>query len=150
MLSFLKEVLSQKEIEELREVLDFSLDPKIELEGLQEKIALANFFQAKLIKLIYKLRLMESDLEVAYEQWYATEIHNVAIEYDGIPELFKTHKDYEREIKKHPEYAEYKLLLDKIAISIKTLEMKEKELSSFDWKVKGIIDIHKIKHNLMY
>ena len=58
----------------------------------------------------------------------------------------KTHKDYEREIKKFPEYAEYKKLLDKVGVSIKSLEAKEKELASFDWKMKGIIDIHKIQH----
>ena len=150
MLAFLTEILTPKEVLELQEILDFSLNPKIELENLQEKIALANFYQAKLIKIIYKLRLTHIDLEIAFEQWFAAEIHNVAIEYDGAPELFKTHKDYEREIKKFPEYAEYKSLLEKVQVSIKSLESKEKELSSFDWKEKGIIDIHKIQHNIMY
>lgn len=150
MLDFLKEILTKKEIQELREILDFSLEPKIEIDQLQEKIAFANFFHSKLTKLIYKLRLIHVDLEVTFENWYAIEIHNVALSYDGFPELLKTHKDYEREIKKFPEYAEYKKLLDKVGVSIKSLEAKEKELASFDWKMKGIIDIHKIQHNIMY
>src|SRR5574344_775268 len=150
MLDFLKEILTKKEIQELREILDFSLEPKIEIEQLQEKIAFANFFHSKLTKLIYKLRLIHVDLEVTFENWYAIEIHNVALSYDGFHELLKTHKDYEREIKKFPEYAEYKKLLDKVGVSIKSLEAKEKELASFDWKMKGIIDIHKIQHNILY
>lgn len=150
MLDFLKEILSEKEIQELREILDFSLETKIELEKLQEKIAFANFFHSKLTKIIYKLRLAHVDLEVAFDNWYAIEIHNVALEYDGFPELLKTHKDYEREIKKFPEYVEYKKLLEKVNVSIKSLEAKEKELASFDWKMKGIIDIHKIQHNILY
>lgn len=150
MLSFLKEVLTTKEITELQEILDFSLEPKIDLDKLQEKIAYANFFHSKLTKIIYKLRLAQADLEIAYDNWFAIEIHNVAVEYDGFPELLKTHKDYEREIKKYPEYVENKKLLDKIQMSVKSLEAKEKELASFDWKVKGIIDIHKIQNNIMY
>lgn len=150
MLSFLTDVLSAKEFKDLEEILDFSLDQKVNLENLQEKISLANFYQSKLTKIIYKLRLMHVDLEVDFDSWVSTEIHTVAIEYDGIPELLKTHKDYEREIKKMSEYIEYKKLLDKISVSIKSLETKEKELSAFDWKVKGIIDIHKIQHNIMY
>lgn len=150
MLDFLKEILTEKEISELREILDFSLDPKIDLSKLQEKIAYANFYHSKLTKIIYKLRLTHTDLDVAYDNWYAIEIHNVAMEYDGLPELLKTHKDYEREIKKFPEYVEYKKLLDKVQTSIKSLESKEKELASFDWKMKGIIDIHKIQHNILY
>ena len=94
MLDFLKEILTKKEIQELREILDFSLEPKIEIEQLQEKIAFANFFHSKLTKLIYKLRLIHVDLEVTFENWYAIEIHNVALSYDGFPELLKTHKDY--------------------------------------------------------
>jgi hypothetical protein len=150
MLAFLKEILTTTEITELGEILDFSLDTKIKLENLQEKIAFANFYHSKLTKILYKLRITHTDLEIAFDVWCSDEIHNVAIEYDGIPELLKTHKDYEREIKRLPEYSEYKKLLDKINVSVKSLESKEKELSSFDWKVKGIIDIHKIQHNIMY
>jgi|SaaInlStandDraft_4_1057021.scaffolds.fasta_scaffold11874_4 hypothetical protein len=150
MLDFLKEILTKKEVEELREILEFSLNPKTELDKLQEKIAFANYFHSKLTKIIYKLRLTHTDLEIAFENWYAIEIHNVAMDYDGFPELLKTHKDYEREIKKFPEYVEYKSLLDKVQVSIKSLESKEKELASFDWKVKSIIDIHKIQNNLIY
>lgn len=150
MLDFLKEILTDKEITELREILDFSLEPKIDLEKLQEKIAYANYFHSKLTKIIFKLRLAHADLEVAYDHWYAVEIHNVGLEYDGFPELLKTHKDYEREIKKFPEYVENKKLLEKIAMAVKSLESKEKELAAFDWKVKGIIDIHKIQNNIMY
>jgi hypothetical protein len=150
MLEFLTDILSTKEITELREILTFSLDTKIELETLQEKIAFANFYHSKLTKLLYKLRLAHVDLELAFENWYAIEIHNVALAYDGFPELLKTHKDYEREIKRFPEYTEYKGLLEKVGVSIKSLESKEKELSGFDWKVKGIIDIHKLQHNIMY
>jgi len=150
MLSFLEEILEPKEIVELREILDFSLPRKIELNSLQEKIALANYFQSKLTKIIYKLRLSHTDLEIGYESWHAIEIHNVAIDYDGSPELLKTPKDYERELKKLAEYAINKSLLNKILVSIKSLESKEKELAAFDWKVKGIIDIHKIQNNIMY
>jgi hypothetical protein len=150
MLTFLKEILTDSQIYELTEILDFSLDPKVKLEEIQEKIALANYHHAKLTKIIFKLRLSHADLEIAFDNWYAIEIHNVASEYDGFPELLKTHKDYEREIKKFPEYVDNKKLLDKINVTIKSLESKEKELSSFDWKVKSIIDIHKIQHNIMY
>lgn len=150
MLEFLTDILKKQEITELREILAFSLDTKIELETLQEKIAFANFYHSKLTKLLYKLRLAHVDLELAFENWYAVEIHNVALSYDGFPELLKTHKDYEREIKRFPEYVEYKGLLEKVGVSIKSLESKEKELSGFDWKVKGIIDIHKLQHNIMY
>lgn len=150
MIDFLKDILKPKEFSELREILDFSLDPKIELKNIQEKIALANYFNSKLIKIIYKLKLFHADLEIEYDKWYSTEIHNVAVDYDGFPELLKTPKDYDREIKKTDEYVELKSMLNKINISIKSLESKEKELSSFDWKIKGIIDIHKIQNNVMY
>lgn len=150
MLDFLNAVLSDREIQELREILDFSLDTKIELNKLQEKIAFANYHHSKLTKIIYKLRLIYVDLEIAFEQWTSMEIHNVSLNYDGIPELLKTPKDYDREIKTLDEYKAYKTLLDKVAVSIKSLESKEKELSSFDWKVKGLIDIHKIEHNILY
>lgn len=150
MLDFLKEVLTKKEIEELKEILDFSLDPKIDLGSLQEKIAYANYYHSKLTKIIYKLRLAHADLAVAFENWSAIEIHEVALNYDGSSELLKTHKDYEREMKKSPEFVKNKKLLDKVEVSVKSLESKEKELAAFDWKVKGIIDIHKIQHNIMY
>jgi len=150
MLAFLEDILNPKELSELREILDFSLNPKIELKDIQQKIALANYFNSKLIKIIYKLKLFYTDLEIEYEKWYSTEIHNIAIDYDGFPELLKTQKDYDREIKKNDEYVEYKSILNKVNVSIKSLESKEKELSSFDWKIKGIIDIHKIQNNLMY
>lgn len=150
MITCLEDLLTKKEMTELREILDFSLNQKIELQNIQEKISLANYFNAKLTKIIYKLRLIYTDIELEYETWFSQEIHNVAIDYDGIPELLKTQKDYERELKKHPEYIRFKKTLNKISVSIKSLESKEKELLSFDWKIKGIIDIHKIQHNIMY
>lgn len=150
MLSFLQEILTETDISDLREILDFSLDPKIDLENLQEKIAFANYFQAKLTKIIFKIRLTYVDLETEFESWFSIQIHQVATEYDGFPELLKTHKDYEREIKKHDEYTATQKILRKLEQTIKSLETKEKELAQFDWKVKGIIDIHKIQHNIIY
>lgn len=150
MLNFLKKILTDSEISDLREILEFSLEPKIQLEKLQEKIAYSNYFHSKLNKIIYKLRLTHAELEIEYDHWYSVEIHNLALDYDGSPELLKTHKDYEREIKKLPDYKLNKTLLDKIQATIKSLESKEKELAAFDWKVKGIVDIHKIQHNIMY
>lgn len=150
MLDFLKEILTTREISDLREILEFSLTTKVDLEKVQEKISFANYYHSKLTKIIYKLRLTHTDLEIGFENWCAVEIHNVAMDYDGIPELLKTPKDYERELKKYPEYVENKKLLDKVQVSIKSLESKEKELASFDWKIKGIIDIHKIQNNIMY
>lgn len=150
MLSFLEEILTPKEISELREILDFSLDTKIDLKNIQEKIAFANYFNAKLTKIIYKLRLFHTGMEIEYDTWYATEIHNIAVDYDGFPELLKTPKDYDRELKKHPDYIQFKTTLNKVNVSIKSLESKEKELSAFDWKIKGIIDIHKIQNNIIY
>lgn len=150
MLSFLQDILTDTDISDLREILDFSLDPKIDLGNLQEKIAYANYFQAKLTKIIFKLRLTHADLETEFESWFSIHIHNVVNEYDGFPELLKTHKDYEREIKKNNEYTATQKILRKLEQTIKSLETKEKELSQFDWKIKGIIDIHKIQHNIMY
>lgn len=150
MLQFLKELLPEKDIAELVELLDFSLNTKIDLSKLQEKIAFANYHHAKLSKIILKLRLVHSDLEVEFDNWISTEIHEVVMEYDGNPELLKTPKDYDRELKRSASYVSNKKMIGKLHMLIKSLESKEKELSSFDWKVKSIIDIHKIQHNIMY
>jgi hypothetical protein len=150
MKEFLEEVLSEKDVKDLRDILDYSLDSKVELENLQEKISLANYYQSKLTKILYKLRLMMVDYEVELDQWYGEQIHNVAMEYDGFPELLKTHKDYMREIQRLPEYVENKKILRKLEETVKSLEEKQKELGQVDWKAKGIIDIHKIQHNIMY
>jgi len=149
-LDFLTEVLSEKDLEDLRGILDFSLDPKIDLEKLQEKISLANYYQSKLTKITYKLKLMKVDLSIEFDKWYSEQIHNVVIDYDGFPELLKTHKDYMRELKRHPEYVETQKILQKLEATIESLQSKEKELGQVDWKAKGIIDIHKIQHNIMY
>lgn len=150
MLAFLKEILTEKELSELREILDFSLDTKIDLKKTQEHIAHAQYYHSKLTKIIYKLRLIHIDLEIAYDQWYSTAFHETIDNYDGREEFLKNPKDFEREIKGMPEYKEYKTLLDKIKVSIKSLENKDKELHSFDWKMKGIIEIHKIQHGIKY
>ena len=149
-LTFLEDVLTDQELSELVEIMDFSLDPKVDLEELPEIIALAGFHQAKLTKIILKIRLMYSDLETEFEYWHSNQFHKVAEEYDGFPELLKTAKDYEREIKKDSEYKATKKLLRKMEQIAKTLESKEKELGSFDWKIKGIIDIQKLKYKIMF
>lgn len=150
MKEFLEEVLSEKDVNDLKNILEFSLDSKVDLENLQEKISLANYYQSKLIKILYKLRLMMVDYEVELDQWYGEQIHNVAMEYDGFPELLKTHKDYMREIQRLPEYVDNKKVLRKLEETVRSLEEKQKELGQVDWKAKGIIDIHKIQHNIMY
>jgi len=147
---FLEEILSSNELNDLTEIMDFSLDKKIDLNKIQEKVAIGNFLQVKLNKIIYKLKMLYADLEVEYDIWYSTKYHIVIEEYDGFPELLKTPKDYEREIKKHPEFKEIKTLLKKFEYTITSLEMKEKEMNSFDWKVKGIIDLHKLINNIVY
>jgi len=149
-LEFLKEVLTEDEFSDLEEIMNFSLDPKIDLEILQEKIAFASFHQAKLTKMMFKIKLMYADLETEFEAWHSAQFHDVAENFDGFPELLKTPKDYEREIKKKSEYKATKTLLRKMEQTISSMQSKEKELSSFDWKVKGIIDLHKIQHNIMY
>ena len=149
-LEFLKEVLTEDEFSDLEEIMNFSLDPKIDLEILQEKIAFASFHQAKLTKMMFKMKLMYADLETEFEAWHSTQFHNVAENFDGFPELLKTPKDYEREIKKDSEYKATKTMLRKMEQTISSMQTKEKELSAFDWKVKGIIDLHKIQHNIMY
>ena len=53
MLSFLKEILTEKELSDLGEILDFSLNTKIDLEKTQEHIAHANYYHSKLTKIIY-------------------------------------------------------------------------------------------------
>lgn len=150
MKAFLEEVLSEKDVADLHDILGFSLDPKVELEKLQEKISLANYYQSKLTKILYKLRLMMVDYEVELDQWYSEQIHEVPNDYDGFPELLKTPKDYLREVQRLPDYVENKKILRKLEETIKSLEEKQKELGQVDWKAKGIIDIHKIQHNIMY
>ncbi len=150
MLKYLEIILTEKEISDLREILDFSLDTKIDLEQIQEKISLSNYFQSKLTKILLKIRLIYADLETEHENWCSIEIHNIVHTYDGFPELLKTPKDYERELKKHPDYLSDKTILRKLEQTILSLTSKEKELAQFDWKVKGIIDIHKIQNNIMY
>ena len=150
MLAFLKEILTEKELSELREILDFSLDTKIDLEKTQELTAHANYYHSKLTKIIFKLRLNHTDLEIAYDHWYSTTFHDTIDDYDGREEFLKTPKDFEREIKRLPEYKENKTLLNKIQVTIKSLESKEKELTSVNWSVKSIIEIHKIQHGIKY
>jgi len=149
-LEFLQEVLTDYEFDDLTEIMNFSLDPKIDLEKLQESIALASFHQSKLTKIMFKIRLMYADLETEFESWHSRQFHSIAEDYDGFPELLKTTKDYEREIRKLSEYKATKSLLRKMEQTIHAMQTKEKELSAFDWKVKGIIDLHKIQHNIMY
>ena len=149
-LDFLTEVLTEDELYDLKEILNFSLDPEIDLEKLQEKIALANFHQSKLTKIMLKIRLMHADLETEFEHWYSSQFHVVAENFDGFPELLKNPKDYDREIKKDDQYKATKSILRKMEQVIHAMQVKDKELSSFDWKVKGIIDLHKIQHDIMY
>jgi len=149
-LEFLKEVLTEQEFMDLEEIMNFSLDPKIDLEILQEKIAFASFHQSKLTKMMFKIRLMHADLETEFESWHSHQFHTIAEDFDGFPELLKTPKDYDREIKKQAEYKSTKSLLRKMEQTIFSMQAKEKELTAFDWKVKGIIDLHKIQHNIMY
>jgi len=150
MLSFLNEILTEKEISDLREILDFSLSTKIDLAKTQELIAYANYYQSKLTKIILKLRLNHVDLEIAFDQWFAGAFHEVVDEFHGQEEFLKTQRDFEREAKKLPEYKTHKSLLDKMQMLIRSLESKEKEFTSFDWKIKAIVDIHKIQHNIKY
>ena len=150
MKEFLEEILSKKDVKDLQDILDYSLDSKVDLERLQEKVSLANYYQSKLTKILYKLRLLMVDYEVEFDHWYSEQIHNVAVEYDGFPELLKTHNDYMREIKRLPEYVENKKVLRKLQETVKSLEEKLKELGQVDWKAKSIIDIHKIQYNIMY
>jgi hypothetical protein len=150
MLTFLDDILTEKEVSDLEEILDFSLSTKIDLEKIQENIATANYYQSKLTKIILKLRLNYTDFEIAYDQWYSQTFHDVIDDYNGREEFLKTPKDFEREIKGRPEYKKHRTLIDKVKMTITSLEMKEKELTSFDWKVKSIVDIHKIQHGIKY
>lgn len=149
-LEFLSEILSDNELSDLSEILDFSLDPNIDLEQLQKTVALSNFHQVKLTKILLKLKMLHVDEETEFEAWHSEQFHEVAMDYDGQAELLKTAKDYEREIKKLPEYKSYKSGIRKLEKIIEIMHAKEKEFNSFDWKVKSIIDLHKLQHNIMY
>jgi len=150
MKDFLEEILDEREIKDLEEILDFSLTEKLNHEELAEKIAVSNFLQVKLTKILLKLKLLEADLEVEFDTWFSSQFRTIAEEYDGIPELLKTSKDYEREIKTLDEYKATKKALKKLEAIISVLQTKEKEFNAFDWKVKSIIDLEKIKNNLSY
>lgn len=150
MQGFLEEILTKKDFLDLKEILNFSLEPKVDLANLQEKISLANYYQSKLTKILYKIRLILVDYEVELDQWYSEQIHMVPHNYDGIPDLLKTPKDYLRELQKDQDYVENRKILRKLEETIKSLEEKQKELGQIDWKAKGIIDIHKIQNQIMY
>jgi hypothetical protein len=150
MFKFLDEIFNKKEIEILKEILDFSLQPNQDLVELQKKIAFSSFYQTKLQSLLLKIKFFYSDFENEFEQWVSKQIHEIPYNYDGDEKLLKTIKDYERELKKTNEYKENKTILDKLNSLIKTLENKDKELNNFDWKVKNIIDIEKIKNGIGY
>jgi hypothetical protein len=148
MFDFLKEILSEKEIEMLKEILDFSLNQNQNLNDLQKKVAFSSYYQSKLQSIILKLKIFYSELETEFESWVANQIHEIPYQYDGDEKLLKSMKDYERELKRIDEYKENKKILLKLESLIKTLESKERELSNFDWKVKNIIDIEKLKNGI--
>jgi len=146
---FLKEILNDKDYQQLKEILNFSLDKdNIEFKELQQRIAEANYFRSKLIKIILKLELLYSDLETELEQWKAEKIHEIPYEYDGQEQLLKNIKDYERELYRNKDFIKNQKDLKKLKSILNSLKLKENSLQSFDWVIKNIIDIEKIKNGI--
>ncbi len=150
MLSFLEEILSEEEIADLEEILNFSLNPKADLKELEEKMIFSNYYQAKLTRILLKLRLINADAVTEFEAWHSTQFHEVANNYDGYPELLKDKKDYEREIKKDSEYKITKSILRKLDELVIMLTVKDKELGQVQWIVGRIYDLEKLRHGIQY
>ena len=84
----LEEILTEDELNDLKEILDFSLDTNVVIDGtLQKTVAYSSFWQSKLVKIMFKLRLTYNELEVEFEHWAAKNVHAVAFNYDGRAEL---------------------------------------------------------------
>ena len=124
MLKFLEEILTTGEITDLEEILNFSLNPKMDLKVLEEKMIFSNYYQSKLTRIILKLRLINSDATTEFESWHSSQFHEVAINYDGQPHLLKDKKDYEREITRDSEYKATKAILRKLDELIIMLTVK--------------------------
>ncbi len=150
MLSFLEEILSEEEIADLEEILNFSLNPKADLKELEEKMIFSNYYQAKLTRILLKLRLINADAVTEFEAWHSSQFHEVANNYDGYPELLKDKKDYEREIKKDSEYKITKSILRKLDELVIMLTVKDKELGQVQWIVGRIYDLEKLRHGIQY
>lgn len=150
MLTFLEEILSVEEVADLEEILNFSLNPKASLKELEEKMIFSNYYQSKLTRILLKLRLINSDVITEFESWHSTQFHEVAINYDGQPELLKDKKDYEREIKKDSEYKATKSILRKLDELIIMLTVKDKELGQVQWIVGRIYDLEKLRNQIQY
>ena len=150
MLKFLEEILSKAEIADLEIILDFSLTSEEEPAELQKKLSLADFYQAKLTRILLKLRLINADAVTEFEYWYSTQFHEIAVNYDGLPEFLKDKKDYDREIKKDAEYRVSKSMLRKLEELIHMLTIKDKELGQIQWVIGRRTDIEKLKHLIQY
>lgn len=150
MLKFLEEILSEEEISDLEEILNFSLNPKADLKELEEKMIFSNYYQSKLTRILLKLRLINADAITEFEEWHATQFHEVAMDYAGQPELLKDKKDYEREIKRNSEYKATKSILRKLEELIVMLTVKDKELGQIQWIVGRIYDLEKLRNQIQY
>lgn len=150
MLKFLEEILTEQELEDLEEILDFSLNPKADLKELEEKMIFSNYYQSKLTRILLKIRLINSDAITEFESWHSSQYHEVAINYDGQSELLKDKKDYEREIKRDGEYKATKTILRKLEELIIMLTVKDKELGQIQWIVGRIYDLEKLRNQIQY
>ena len=150
MLKFLEAILTDEEIMDLEEILNFSLDPKANLKELEEKMIFSNYYQAKLTRILLKIRLINSDAVTEFESWYSSQFHEVAMDYDGQPELLKDKKDYEREIKRNSEYGSTKAILRKLDELVIMLTVKDKELGQVQWIVGRIYDLEKLRNQIQY
>ena len=150
MLKFLEEILSEEEIADLEEILNFSLNPKADLKELEEKMIFSNYYQSKLTRILLKLRLINADAITEFEEWHSTQFHEVAMDYDGQPELLKDKKDYEREIKRNSEYKVTKSILRKLDELVIMLTVKDKELGQIQWIVGRIYDLEKLRNQIQY
>jgi hypothetical protein len=146
---YFKEIFSEKELDEMTEILEFNIGKEIDYSKLQEKIALSDFFHSKLLRYILKLKLVIDQLEVEYEKLKAEEVHEIAFNYDGLPELLKNSKDYERELNRIDEMNDIKLKLKRFKSFLDVLEKKIKELENINWHVKNIIEFEKLKNGLL-
>jgi len=143
----LKEFYSDSELSLLEEAIQFSLPKEYKNENLAKYSGMANYYKAKLITFNSKLKFIITELETEFDYWYVNEYHEITLDYDGVPELLKTVKDYEREMRRKEKYKTLNNKIKQLKNAQSTIEEKIKDLSSIDWTIKNIIE--SIKLNML-
>jgi len=144
-----EQIFSEKELDEMNEILEFNIGKDIDYSELQKKIAFSDYFHSKLLKYILKLKFAIDYLKVEYDKMKAEEIHEITFNYDGLPDLLKNSKDYERELNRVETLNDIKLKLKRYESFLDVLEKKLKELENINWHIKNIIEFEKLKNGLI-